>query len=504
MMKKLHKWPSLVIALFIILWAISGVILNHRSLFSPIDVNRNLLPGEHRYNNWNNAAIRSAVRLDTNRVVFFGNVGPWCYDERDASWESMREGLPSGADHYRINTMLLSSDSALYAGTRFGLYRFDWDAGRWMPLSLPARDPHVVDIMELDESLWVMTRSFIFKSPLQAELSWRKFAIPAPGGYDNKVGLFKTLWVIHSGEIYGIGGKLIVDGVALVFVFLTLSGLVYFFFPRWMKRRRRNERNIRRLAFWNKWSLKWHNKIGIWLAAILILTTFTGMFLRPPLLIAIASGRVDKIPWSVLDDGNAWYDQLRRMLYDNRSGMIMLATSEGIFMADTDLARAPEYVWPQPPASVMGHNVFCHAPGGGILVGSFNGLFVWDPVSGGITDYLTGRNYDPASAPGMPISDNMVAGYFVDTEGREYVFDYNAGGYALRHLQAFMNMPPEISRSPMPLWNVALEMHTARLLKPMLGDLYILFIPLFGLTALMILVSGIVLWIRKYSRRSPR
>ena len=65
-------------------------------------------------------------------------------------------------------------------------------------------------------------------------------------------------------------------------------------------------------------------------------------------------------------------------------------------------------------------------------------------------------------------------------------------------------MPAMISNSNMPLWNVALEMHTARLLIPFIGDFYILFIPLFGLMTIIILISGVLLWVKKFNQKHKR
>ncbi len=503
-MKKLHKWPSIVIAIFIILWAISGLVLNHRFTFSSFDVNRNILPAEHRYNNWNNAALRAAVRIDSCTVLFYGNTGVWEFNETQNSWLDKRAGFPGGADHHRVNCLLKTEEAKLFCGTRFGIYSWEKDIESWKALNIPHHDRHVVDIAEVGDSLWVMTRSHLWKTSLTGDVEFVYSRIPAPRGYDNKVGLFKTLWVIHSGEIYGIAGKLLVDFVALIFVFLTISGLIYFFFPRIKKRRKKIGKTSKGLVRWTVFSIKWHNKIGIWLAAILILTTFTGMFLRPPLLIAIASGRVGKIPFSVLDDGNPWYDQLRRILYDKECDRLYIASSEGIFVTDTGLNAQPEFVYPQPPASVMGYNVFAKHEDGSILVGSFTGLYSWKPETSSIYDHISSMPYLPQSGPAIPVSTNMCSGYYTDNAGFEYVFDYNKGVLPLAHHKKFPPMPPGISNARMPLWNLALEMHTARLLKPLIGDFYILFIPLFGLSALLILISGTVLWIRKYNRARPK
>jgi len=499
-MKRLHKWPSLVIAFFIILWAFSGIILNHRHTFSSLDVNSKILPSEHHYKNWNNAALRGGVQMDANNVWFYGNIGVWQYDELDGSWKDRRNGLPAGADHHKINCLIRTSGDEIYAGTRFGLYHYNKAEAVWNVIAIPHHDSHVVDILEMKDSLLVMTRSHLWMTPIYGDHEFIYVPIPAPRGYDNKVGLFKTMWVIHSGEIYGIAGKLLVDAVAAIFIFLTISGLIYFFFPRIIKKRKKKDRNIKRIAFWNKWSIKWHNKIGIWLVLILIITTFTGMFLRPPLLIAIASGRVSKIPYSVLDDGNPWYDKLRKLVYDESGEKIYLATSEGIYSLDNKLITPPEYVNPQPPVSVMGYNVFGLHSGGSILVGSFSGIFAWDPANHVVLDYISGQPYRSPEGMSSPISANMITGYFLDINDGEHIFDYNNGVMSSRHAKKFPPMPEQISSSRMPLWNFALELHTARLFKPMLGDFYILFIPLFGLSTLLILISGLVLWIRKYKR----
>lgn len=496
--KKLHKWPSLIVALFIILWAFSGIVLNHRHTFSSFDIERSLLPQEHHYRNWNNAAVRGSVQIDSKRMFLYGNAGVWEYDQINASFRSLNAGYPEGSDHHKVNCLLRTKNGKLYSGTRFGLYGYNRDKKSWEKIILHGHDQHVVDLAVVKDSLWILTRSGLRAMSLRETGRFTELEIPAPEGYDNKVGLFKTLWVIHSGEIYGLAGKLLVDGVALIFIFLTLSGLVYFFFPRIMRKRKKQHRQSRRLAWWNKWSLKWHNRIGIWLVLVLMLTTITGMFLRPPLLIAIAQSRIGKIPYSMLDDGNPWYDQLRRIIVDQKEETIYLATSEGIYIVDAGLKSGPKRPVPQPPASVMGYNVFKQYQGGHILVGSFSGLYIWNPSSGAIYDYISGEQHVYRPGPSNPLGENMVAGYLKDPAGNEYVFDYNTGALPVRHVKAFAAMPETISQLPMPLWNVALEMHTARLFKPLIGDFYILFIPLLGLSVLLILFSGMLLWIRKW------
>ena len=98
-----------------------------------------------------------------------------------------------------------------------------------------------------------------------------------------------------------------------------------------MKRRARKKQDVKRLASVNKWSLKWHNLTGELTFILLGILFLTGMFLRPPLLIAIARARTAPIRFSNLDQPNPWYDRLRDILYDDDNDRFLLATSEGIF-----------------------------------------------------------------------------------------------------------------------------------------------------------------------------
>lgn len=42
--KKYHKWVGVVFALFMLVFCLSGIVLNHRQLFSHCDVSRSWLP----------------------------------------------------------------------------------------------------------------------------------------------------------------------------------------------------------------------------------------------------------------------------------------------------------------------------------------------------------------------------------------------------------------------------------------------------------------------------
>lgn len=502
----MHKWPSIILTIFLLVFVVSGIVLNHRSLFSGVDVSRQYLPGEYRYVNWNNAAVKGATRIQNDSLLIYGNIGVWLTDTALSSFSDFNRGFPDGIDNRKVFKVLMTGRGELYAGTLFGLYRYHFSEKSWQFLNIPGEELQVVDLIEARGEVYLLTRSHLFRMERHERGDFFvPVVLPPPNGYLNTTSLFKTLWVIHSGEIAGFAGKLVVDLVGILFAFLSITGIIYWLFPQWIKKRKQRNKGFSRIKRMNLFSLKWHNKVGAWSVFFLFITALTGMFLRPPLLIAIASSQVEKIPFTLLDDPNPWYDQLRRIVYDPRQDAFIVGTNNGLYYADPSFKRELQPFGMQPPVSVMGINVFEHAGEGRFLVGSFNGLFLWDPYRGRIFDYLApGRsvNVDPS---GPPISENMTAGYIRLGNGAEYVFDYNRGVGSAFRAPLFPDMPRKIlDESPMSLWNLALEFHTGRFYSFMFGKMYILFIPLFGLTMIAILLSGFVLWWRFFRSRQDK
>jgi len=491
--RKYHKWFSLAATVFILFFAVSGIILNHRELLSGIDVSRRLLPPVYRYDNWNLAAVKGAVRTGGDSLLVYGNTGVWLTDSTFGSFKDLNRGFPEGSDNRKVNTMAWSASSGLHAGTLFGLYR--WEGAGWTRVELPAGSPRVVKVLPVGDSLLVMTRSELYLAVKATGFrAFREIRLPAGEDDDGKVGLFKTLWVIHSGEIYGLAGKLIVDAVGVVFIILCITGLIYFFVPyrlQSMKDRLRRSR----LKKFNRASLKWHNVLGSWGILILLLNTGTGMFLRPPLLIPIASERVGKLKYTELDSPNPWFDRLRDLRYDDSLKRFLVATSEGIYYSDDRFGSRLKPFTVQPPVSVMGINVFETLGPGRYLVGSFSGIFEWEPASGRVLDAITRTEHRDTGRGGPPFGSVTVAGYIACNDSTRVVFDYARGAFALEGRNPLPPIPGEVTaQSPMSLWNACLEIHTGRIFEPILGSFYILVVPVIGLATLFILVSGFFAW----------
>lgn len=489
----LHKWPAVVVAAAILLFAISGIILNHRNLFSELAIDRSLLPPGYQYQNWNLGALRGAHQLTDSTLMVYGNVGIWKINQSTGRFSSANNGLPSGIDGRKTEVVLENSNKVLLAGTFSGLYRYDTTPASWIPVKIPGRSQRVVDLMQLGDSTYVMTRSELYvTTDLQ---NFSEVVLKTPEGYQHKESLFTTLWMLHSGELFGIVGQLFADLLGLVFIVLALTGIALFLFPRIIKRKVRRAGGSSSLVQQYKAHRKWHNKTGWYSLIFLIVMTMSGMFLRPPLLIPIAPVEVGIIPFTTLDSPNPWRDKLRRMVYNQQSGKILLYTSDGFYNVSPTLDGNVKQEPVQPPVSVMGCNVLLSINPGVFLVGSFSGLYLWIPASGIVVDAFT--NQPVASRNGAPISDKMIQG-LVKWNNHTLILDYRAGIIDNVNDKPFPSMPGVVEEaSPMSLWNAALEVHTGRIFEHLLGPFYILYIPLMGLTTLAVLVSGFVLLLRR-------
>ncbi len=494
--KKYHRWVSIVLTVFILLFAISGIILNHRELFSGFDVNRNYLPDNYRYNDWNNAGVAGTTIIGSDSVLIYGNIGIWLTDTLCSEFTDFNNGFPGGIDNRKISKIYLSEKYGIFAGTLFGLYHYNNSANLWTKLELPVLNQRIVDIAEKGDTLLVLSRSYLLTS--MDGINFIKTRLPEPEDFDNKAGLFKTLWIIHSGEIWGLPGKLLVDAIGLVFIFLSITGLLYFIIPFSSKRNRRRKRSNAVNNKVRRFSLKWHNKIGWITLILLIITTVTGMFLRPPLLAAIAYSKVGKIPYTELDSPNPWFDKLRRIMFIEESNTYLVATLDGIYYSDDNFKSSLKKIYGQPPLSVMGVTAFELVDNNTILVGSFEGLFLWNLKTGLKLDYIKKAPIKKKKRGGPPLGDFLITGYSNHFYGGEVFFDFNIGGRNINTGKIFKPMPEEIANMPMSLWNVALEVHTARMYSPVFGKFYILFIPLSGLLILFILISGFVVWWKRY------
>jgi hypothetical protein len=457
------------------------------------------MPPNYHYKNWNLASIKGFIKTDSNELLAYGNVGIWKTDEAFSTFTDFNRGLPKGIDHRKTFTMLQCSNGRLLAGTLFGLYEYDHSSGSWYEVPLPNENLRIVKLLEHDEKIIILTRSELLELPINGRSSVDVVNIPPTPGHDGKAGLFRTLWVVHSGEIFGITGKIIVDIVGLAVIFMTLTGYLYFFLPKLAKRLREGFR--KKLQKANRTGINWHTLIGVYGIPILIITVLTGMFLRPPLLIPIANKHVKAIPGTILATENVWDDKLRDIVFDSAHNAFIISTSEGfIAFKNTNAQKTTNHFNIQPPVSVMGINAFEKLGDNEYLVASFSGIYRWNTLNNQVHDMITGLPVT-GYAQGNPFGAIAVAGVYMKDQTPMAILDSGAGWMNLRE-GINPKMPEEIARQPISWWNLALEIHTGRIFEFMIGMFYILYVPLMGITTLLILITGFLMWFKAKKRKS--
>lgn len=494
-LRALHKWPALVLSVFIILYSLSGIVMNHREFFSSIDISRKHLNRDYKYYNWNNAAVRSGLTISGDSALLYGNIGIWLTKDNYHTFSDFNAGFPKGVDNRKIFKVFKSAGGNLYAGTLFGLYYYQNDSQSWRKIDIPLKDKRIIGILQKDSQVLIHNRTELFAfndNPEQAVFT--KLNIPAPINHTKKIGLFQTLWQIHSGEVFGLPGKLFVDLLGIIFIFFAVSGLILFFTPSLIRSWKQKIKIKNQLSKTRQFNRKWHNKLGRWTIIFLLICTFTGMFLRPPFLIFIAHSKVPQIKFTNLDQPNPWFDKLRSIIFDEENRTFLFATSDGFFATDANLIQPLKRFLVEPPFSVMGVNVFEKTTSGEYLVGSFSGLYKWVPEYNYIEDYVTNQPTVGFSGFGPPVGNFAITGYLKDQLSDEFFFDYSIGAYPLKSKSHFVEMPHEIEKSPISLWNFSLEIHTGRFYKSFLGDFYILFIPISGILILTLLIAGYFQW----------
>ena len=469
-----------------LMFCLSGIVLNHRGLVADINVSRDYLPDDYSYRNWNLGLLRGSVRCDDNSVYIYGNSGIWKTDSAGRSVYDFNAGLPEGADFRNIKAMAQTPDGSLFAAGQFGLYRNDGKGWESAYLTLSEHE-RISDLVLKADTMVIVGRSYIYIS-VSPYNEFSRLELKAPEDYDGKVSLFRTVWLMHSGEMFGTVGKLIMDAVAVILIVLCLTGLAYWLLPKYIKRISRSGKTAKGSTQLMKSSFNWHDKLGRYTFVILLLVAFTGWCLRPPVLVALVSLRTPAIPYTIADSDNAWNDRLRMLRYDYEYGDWLLSSSEGIFSLST-LESVPVRLEKTPPVSVMGLNVWQKNCDGNWLTGSFSGMYVWDRSRQVSTDYFTGETAEDVSGP--PFGKYAVSGYCDNIGNEPFVVEYYDG-------TSVLPMPENLSSLPMSLWNFAQEIHTGRIYT-ILGKGTLIYIFFAGLAALWCIYTGFV--IRRKKRK---
>lgn len=525
--RKQHKWLGIGMIFFMLMFCVSGILLNHRSLIKDVNVSRKYLPSRYEFKDWNGGLLRGTLDLDkcssrdslsltnvsddslanddsVHHLLLYGNGGIWLTDSKASYFKDFNQGLPTGADYRQIrNVVKIEKEGVgkgfggdgngdwIFAVSPFGLYRFG-EHGAWHEVKVPLEeDEKLTDIASHGDTLLVLSRSYAYLA-LPPYSHFKRIQLPAPKDYDGKVTAFRTVWLLHSGELFGMVGKLIVDGIAVVLVLLCVTGFIFWLKPK------------RKLLL--RSSLQWHDKIGRYTIVVTLLIALTGWCLRPPVMIALVLNKIPALPGTTLHSKNPWNDKLRMVRYDDNQGDWLLSTLEGFYSVDfegeKDFEKNKEVekdknakvvdgvkleaIKNAPPVSVMGLNVLQKNAEGKWYCGSFSGLFVWDRAKGTAIDYYT-KKPAPKKA-GAPFGKKAIAGMSQDFSKSPVIAEYYEGAN-------FTPQPTTLNQLPMSLWNVALEVHSGRIFIGSIATYVFIFV--MGILAIWCLWSGYRIRLKK-------
>ncbi|HSA04864.1 MAG TPA: PepSY-associated TM helix domain-containing protein, partial [Tenuifilaceae bacterium] len=395
----------------------------------------------------------------------------------------------------------VTSNGDYLAATRFGIYKYIKPQQIWIKCQLPKNDEFVTGIEIVDSTIYITTRNSLYTAKdSDGILNFTKVELIPPTGSKPNMSIFRLFWIIHSGEILGISGRVIVDIVGLIMLFLSITGLIYFISPKIVKRVK-GRYKLRRTKQATKFSYKWHLKVGAISAFLLLIVSFTGIFLRPPFLLFVVNGSINHSENSAQKNDIFWHDKIRDIKFDKARNLFLIATSDGIFYGK-ELKESLCKFKNEPPISVMGINVFEILENGDYLIGSFSGAFQWNPTNGTTYNYITGQEVVPAYSLSSPFGSVAVSGYS-KINNDEYFFDYDKGVLPMRQNLKDIAMPKLVKDSfRFPLWNLTQEFHTCRIYSPIISSFYILIVPLAGISLIIITITGFAMWfIRRKGKR---
>ena len=219
----IHKWGGLVFAVFILIFCLSGIVLNHRRAVSHIDVSRRWMPASYRYDNWNNGFIKGTAMLPSGELLAYGNAGIWLTDSAFSCFTPMNEGIELGIDCRKISRIVVRPDSSVWCAAQWDVYRLNAQR-QWQRMPIGNGAERIADIECRADTLVVLSRSHLFVSGGNGAPFVRSELL-CPDGFSTKVTLFQTVWKLHSGELFGLPGQIFVDIVALALAALCITGV---------------------------------------------------------------------------------------------------------------------------------------------------------------------------------------------------------------------------------------------------------------------------------------
>jgi hypothetical protein len=480
--------------------SISGILLNHPELIKSLSVPQFLLPKDYDLVNWNRSSLIQAQYSETNdKLAYFcGNEGVFRTEDGGITFQNMtNNGFPQSAYSKRTKSISLFEKydkKILFAGTFDGLYKYNFESNVWKKQYLPSSEDKIVKLIKNEDSIIVVTDSEMLTAyALDEKIKFRKVDLPRIDENPSMT-MIEFFFNLHNGEIWGLPGKIIFDIAGLILLFLSFSGLYIWLSPKY--RHLKEKMNLKKSISHTGWFYRNHLKLGIWSFVILLIFAVTGLFMRPPLIMALLGNEIALKFVPAPNPNNIWQHRIRNAMFDSKTNRVVIDTKDGYWVSEKGIYGQYSDEMPPVPIFAMGATVFDNDENGNILIGSFAGLYRI-ANSGFYAENVIDKDEPMVSAvrPGA----NLITGYFKEPNGEEYVTTHFGGLFNINNpdqISEKFRMPKFLSQNySMSLWNYLFEIHNGRIFQALIGDYYIMIIPLSSLIFIIVIVTGVFDWI---------
>lgn len=484
--RRLHRYMGLVLSIAGVYMALSGILLNHEHLIEGMNWPGRLLPSDMKVTNWGRSAVTTAIPWKEGRRLMGGRLGV-VVAFSDGQCRPMNRGLGEAVRHRTVHSLYYDGDSLTLAGGARGLFR--WNGTEWTKLGV---DEPVVSILETPRGITAFSRSGAWVVTEQRVVPVVSFRRAATGVLSGKMSMVRFFFDLHSGALFGLPGRLVMDGVALLLLLFSLGGLAIYF----RLLRRPGLRMMKRpLRFLHRLHLLRFPYVGWFFIATLLLLSATGFFMRPPFIMALA-GKYISVPFHQEPvDTTRWHGQIERVVHDPARDTLIVQAGGVLYEGPLKLDAPFRPLVASMPVHPMGVTALAIDSDGTYLVGSFSGLVVWDRRHNRWYEYFSQR-----PVAGMVVRQQgpfQVNGHF-PWKGRDVIVDYRKGLFFLDTGGTFLPMPREFHHATtFSLWNFAFELHNGRIYKSLFPRLYILHNPLAAIGFTLLAVTGILILARR-------
>ncbi|TKG95545.1 PepSY domain-containing protein [Puteibacter caeruleilacunae] len=445
--RNIHKILGWILLIPIILFSISGIVLNHQNTFNSIDLNRNLLPSKYSFDEWKNNYWRSNIQLGTDSLITFGKEGIFISTDNFKTFQDFNEGLPSSVGLRRTEEIAVAPTGGLFAATYGGLYHRKRNADSWQKVNLPI-NKRCLSVFIAGDSIYALTKYKLFKANINDQALQFEQVPLNTANLSNDMSWYRVTKKIHSGDLIGLPGILIMDLVAVVLIFIIVRSLLMTF----------NRKNKKKKYGRN---LKKHYTLALRFSFLILVIAVTGMFLKAPLSTPLKKRAISK---SSID----FRHKFSRAAYDPAVNKIFIFSRSRVFSFQPNNPMLIEEK-NTPPVSGMGIQVVKLSSPGKILVASTKGIYLW---------HTTKNQIEPRTT--KPLRAN---GYLVDNQGNEYVSNYYKGISAIAHTNTFGKYTDHHTSNRVSLVDFSREIHSGRIFTDLFGSYFILIIGLLFTTA---------------------